>query len=53
MSDDDCADCEDYDFVCEGCDCGFCLDHASKHTVDECERFKAQPIPANDEPEGP
>jgi len=36
---DDCAECEDYDFVCDGCGCGFCLDHASSHTAEECDRF--------------
>ncbi len=42
---DDCAECEDYDFWCEGCDCGFCLEHAIQHTVAECERFQKEAPP--------
>lgn len=45
MSDtnEDCAECEDYDFVCDGCGCGFCLEHANQHTVEECDRFRLGP----------
>jgi len=39
-ADPDCAECEDYDFVCDGYGCGFCLDHASAHTVEECEQSR-------------
>lgn len=43
----DCVECEEPDFVCEVCGCGFCLDHASTHTIEECERFRnAPPEPA-------
>ncbi len=31
----DCAACDDYDFVCEGCGAGFCGQHAAEHAHDE------------------
>lgn len=41
-SESECNDCaEEYDHQCERCGYFFCLEHATKHTVEECDRFRA------------
>ena len=41
-SENDCAECEEPDFECERCGCGFCLDHVNQHTPGECDRFRKE-----------